>query len=317
MKRHEAEVYVGRCATLAALLEVSAYPKPGNVHRTRDFPKTRYEHFLAGSVALNEATRKLAAQGFEASGGSIGWDEIGVGQLALEAVSDSLGWQGGGNVNLGVVLLFAPIAAAAGATLQESPEVEALVLRESLRSVINNTTPNDAVNVYEAIRVSMAPGVLGEAEELDVLDDSTSDRIRDEGLDLQDVFSRCSERDSICSEWTSDFRITFETGYPYLKRALEDYGDVNSASVDTFLLILSGNPDSLIRRKSGHDRALEVSDRARLILDEGGSRTSSGARMLGELDAELQDAGGALNPGTTADLTAASTFLALLEGWRP
>ncbi|WP_455363487.1 triphosphoribosyl-dephospho-CoA synthase, partial [[Eubacterium] cellulosolvens] len=31
---------------LAVLLEVSAYPKPGNVHRTRDFELTRFEHFL-------------------------------------------------------------------------------------------------------------------------------------------------------------------------------------------------------------------------------------------------------------------------------
>jgi triphosphoribosyl-dephospho-CoA synthetase len=39
--------------------------------------------------------------------------------------------------------------------------------------------------------------------------------------------------------------------------------------------------------------------------------------MLWELDGELQEAGGVLNPGTTADLTAASIFVALLEGWRP
>jgi triphosphoribosyl-dephospho-CoA synthetase len=35
------------------------------------------------------------------------------------------------------------------------------------------------------------------------------------------------------------------------------------------------------------------------------------------LDSELQRAGGGLNPGTTADLTASSIFVLLLEGWRP
>jgi triphosphoribosyl-dephospho-CoA synthetase len=39
--------------------------------------------------------------------------------------------------------------------------------------------------------------------------------------------------------------------------------------------------------------------------------------MMLALDDELHATGGALNPGTTADLTAASIFVALLEGWRP
>ena len=44
--------HVSRCLELAILLEVSAHPKPGNVHRTADFRETRYEHFLASAVAV-------------------------------------------------------------------------------------------------------------------------------------------------------------------------------------------------------------------------------------------------------------------------
>ena len=33
------------CAQLAAALEVSGWPKPGNVHRTADFTDTRFEHY--------------------------------------------------------------------------------------------------------------------------------------------------------------------------------------------------------------------------------------------------------------------------------
>ena len=116
LDKADAGVYVRRCATLAALLEVSAYPKPGNVHRTRDLPDTSYEHFLAGSVALGESMGRLAVRGYEAEERGRRWREIGLGGLILEAVTDSLSWQGGGNVNLGVALLFAPIAAAAGST---------------------------------------------------------------------------------------------------------------------------------------------------------------------------------------------------------
>ncbi len=42
MNKADAGEYIRRCATLAALLEVSASPKPGNVHRTRDHSDTRY-----------------------------------------------------------------------------------------------------------------------------------------------------------------------------------------------------------------------------------------------------------------------------------
>lgn len=316
MGRTEAGVMVSRCATLAALLEVSAYPKPGNVHRTWDFPDTRYEHFLAGSVAMGTAMGKLAIRGFDAERGLIEWRNIGVGRHILEAVSDTLNWQSGGNVNLGVALLFAPMAAAGGAAVGDR-KVDVENHGEKLRKVIHSTTPDDAVSVYEAIRMAMTPRVLGEVEDLDVHDDSSLQRIMDQGLTLLDVFERCSERDSICEEWVSNFETTFEVGYPYLKRSLEEARDINSAILDTFLFILSRKPDSLIRRKSGLKKACEVSRKARIILDEGGSGSARGSELLHKLDDDLHRGEGALNPGTTADLTAASIFVALLEGWRP
>lgn len=317
MGKAETAELVSRCAMLAALLEVSAYPKPGNVHRTRDFPGTRYEHFLAGSVALSEAMRGLALRGYEAEEGAIVWSSLEVGKNALRAVTDSLGWQSGGNVNLGVVLLFAPLAAAAGASIHDGKRADVIKLREKLGKVLDSTTPDDAQAVYEAIRMAMTPRVLGEAEDLDVLDDSALIHIQNEGLTLKDVFKRCAERDSICREWVTGFEATFDLGYPYLVKSLDSTGDINSAVVDTFLSILSKQPDSLIRRKRGLEWALKVSERAKLTLDEGGSGSAKGKEMLMQLDDELQDAGGDLNPGTTADLTAASLFVALLEGWRP
>ena len=317
MGKAETAELVSRCAMLAALLEVSAYPKPGNVHRTRDFPSTRFEHFLAGGVALSKTMRELVSQGYEAEEGSIGWCDIEIGKNVLEAVTDTLGWQSGGNVNLGIVLLFAPMASASGAAIREGRRTDVVRLRKRLTRVLDSTTPDDVVSVYDAIRMAMTPEVLGEAEELDVRDDSAPLQIKEEGLTLKDVFQRCSERDSICNEWVTDFETTFETGYPYLKKSLESSDEINSAVVDTYLFILSMLPDSLIRRKSGIEQAVEVSERARLILDEGGSSSTRGVEMLRQLDVELQRAGGGLNPGTTADLTAASIFVALLEGWRP
>ncbi len=316
MRRAEIGDYVSRCASLAALMEVSAYPKPGNVHRTRDLPGTRFEHFLAGGVAIGPEMRELALRGRDAVSGALGWDQISVGRSVLNAVVDSLEWQRGGNVNLGVVLLFAPIAAAAGATLHESPSIDAVGLRDNLEKVVRAAAPDDTVDIYKAINIAMSPETLGDVGELDVIDEGSRERIKDERISPLEVFEKCAERDSICREWVTGFQITFEVGYPRLKSSLGE-GSVNDAIIDTFMHILSQYPDSLITRKSGAARATEVSKQAKTILEAGGAGTVEGKRLLWALDEELHAAEGGLNPGTTADLTAAALFVSLLEGWRP
>lgn len=316
MRRDGIGDYVSRCASLAALMEVSAYPKPGNVHRTRDLPETRFEHFLAGGVAIGPDIRKLALRGRDAVSGSLSWDQISVGKSVLNAVVDTLEWQRGGNVNLGVVLLFAPIAAAAGATLHESQSINAMDLRENLEKVVRTAVPDDTVDIYKAINIAMSPETLGDVRELDVTDEDSRERINDERISPLDVFEKCAERDSICREWVTAFQITFEVGHPKLKSSL-DKGTVNDAIVNTFMHILSQYPDSLITRKSSAAQAAEVSKQAKKILEAGGASTVKGKKLLWALDEELHAAKGDLNPGTTADLTAAALFVSLLEGWRP
>jgi len=316
LKREEIGEYVGRCASLASLLEVSAYPKPGNVHRTRDFPDTRFEHFLAGGVALGPAMRKIALRGHDAFSGSLDWDKIGVGSHILNAVTDSMEWQRGGNVNLGVVLLLAPISAAAGATLHDSAKIDVVNLRKNLEKVVRSAASCDTVDIYKAINAAMSPRTLGTTGELDVTDEGSSEKIIAEDISPHEVFEKCAERDMICREWITGFQITFELGYPTLKSSLKT-GTVNSAVIDTFLHILSSYPDSLITRKSGAEKASKVSERALEVLDAGGASTDEGTRLLWALDDELHGAEGDLNPGTTADLTAASIFVSLLEGWKP
>jgi len=47
------------CINLASSLEVAGWPKPGNVHRTKNFNKTRYEHFLSGIAAIQPIFRRF------------------------------------------------------------------------------------------------------------------------------------------------------------------------------------------------------------------------------------------------------------------
>ena len=194
--------------------------------------------------------------------------------------------------------------------------MEAGRLRSALGRVLRGATPRDAVEVYEAIGRAMGPETLGEAEELSVLDEDSRRRILEEGWSLLEVFKLCSGYDSICYEWVTDFQLTFEVGYPTLRRRLEEV-DMNDAIVETYLTLLAHRPDSLIRRKCGLKMALEVSDMARRVLEAGGLGTMEGRRLLEEMDEALRRGDGALNPGTTADLTASSIYIMLLEGWRP
>lgn len=307
---------VGGCASLAALLEVSAYPKPGNVHRTRDFTDTRYEHFLAGSVSLSTRMKEIAQKGSEISVGTRDWSENGLGKTINSSVSDMMKWQKGGNVHLGIIMLFTPIAAAAGAVMEKGL-VDLNDLRLAIRKIVQSATPKDSQNIYRAINSVMSSENLGESDELDVKDSSAQEKILEDKVSPLEVFDKCKDRDSICSEWVTGFNITFTEGYPYLRKRLDADVSINNSTLDCFLKILSDHPDSLIQRKRGLEEAKRISKRANRILQAGGASSKKGLKMIHELDEELSKENGSLNPGTTADLTAASVFLLLLTGWRP
>ena len=308
----EISTYVSNCASLAALLEVSAYPKPGNIHRLSDLPETSYEHFLAGGVALGSVMGKLADRVYKTRD----YSGVRLGEAIREGVEEMFQWQRGGNTHLGIILLFAPLSAGAGAALSNGPlEVEGL--RKYTKEIISGATPQDSVNIYAAIDRAMSSENLGSVDELDVKNRNSSERIIREKITPLKVFELCREKDMICREWVTGFSTVFETGYPTLRKRIKEGASIKDTTIDTFLKILSENPDSLIMRKMGIEAAKQVSEKARRIIEAGGSENEAGNRMLWSLDEELKKENGKLNPGTTADLTAASLFVLVLSGWRP
>jgi triphosphoribosyl-dephospho-CoA synthase len=307
--------HISRCAGIAALLEVSAYPKPGNVHRISDFQDTRYEHFLASSVSIIPTLRDTSIKAHLIKKQNEDWGNLCIGEKIFEATQEMLKWQHGGNVQLGIILLYVPIAAAAGA-LYTNNGLNVDHIQPTLKEIIRAANPRDSINIYDAIRISMPKRVLGTVEKLDVLNNSSKEQILKTGLKPLEIFQECTSYDNICSEWTTGFNITINLGYPFLKKQLAQH-DINTSTVNTFLYILSRHPDSLIQRKSGKKKAIEVSERAKSILKIGGASNEKGRNMLLNLDYELREAQGSLNPGTSADLTASSIFINTLSGWRP
>jgi triphosphoribosyl-dephospho-CoA synthase len=308
--------HVSRCLQLAILLEVSAYPKPGNVHRTADFQETRYEHFLASTVALAPHFRNAAKQGVEVTQKKISLDQVGVGQIIKNAVADVNAWQHGGNTLLGSIILLIPMATAAGLTLTESKSFSIEKFRRNLNSIVQSTTAEDAVNVYDAIALAQ-PGGMGKSPQLDVTDTKSKQKILEERISLFEVFKISSSWDSVSAEWVNDYHVTFDLGYPFFTQLLKDMSNVNVATVHTYLRILSEVPDTLIIRKAGANAAKRVSVQARRVLEDGGLITPKGRDSLAQFDRKLRDQTNKLNPGTSADITSAVLAIAILNGYRP
>jgi triphosphoribosyl-dephospho-CoA synthase len=273
---------VSAAAQLACLLEASA-PKPGNVTRGADFHDARYEDYLASAIAIGPA---IAAAGVQPLGATI--------RAAVAATSR---WVPS-NTNLGIVLLLVPLARAA---LESGREP----LRTRLSAVLATTTVHDAREAYAAIRLA-APGGLGRAAEQDVACEPT--------VTLREAMALAAERDAIAREYLTDFAMTFEVGHPALRRARAAGLGWSDATLETYLTLLAAAPDTHVARKLGAAAAADVHRRARLVLEHGGVRTPAGREAIAALDGDLRDPRNTRNPGTTADLTAAALFAALLEG---
>jgi triphosphoribosyl-dephospho-CoA synthase len=189
------------------------------------------------------------------------------------------------------------------------------ILRKNIDAVIQASTAQDSVAVYEAIDIAKPSGLNG-APDLNVKDPNSKTRLIKENVSLFEVFKIASGYDDICHEWVNNFPITFDLAYPYLMAQLK-HKDLNSAIVDTFLKVLAEHPDTFISRKVGLEKAKEVSLGAKQVLDLGGVETAKGKECLISFDKKLRKAGNDYNPGTTADITAAAIALCTLSGYRP
>jgi triphosphoribosyl-dephospho-CoA synthase len=299
---------------LAVLLEASAH-KPGNVSVVTNFEKTRYEHFLASAVAARSSFDQAAKQGIAVHYGEVGEASVGVGQIIKECVTNIDSWQHGGNTLLGTVILLVPIAVAGGMTLAEG-DFEASRLRRNVKIVVESTTSEDAVRVYEAMKIAKPSG-LGSAPKLDINDPTSTRRILEQKVTLFEVFQIAEKYDTICSEWIHNYPVTFELAYPYFIKHVVEGDDLNQAILHTFLQVLAKCPDTFIARKTSLEKAKEVSAEAAQILGAGGLETSDGKRRLAEFDAKLRESSNLLNPGTTADIVAAALSISILGGYRP
>lgn len=283
-------------AQLACVLEASA-EKPGNVTPTHDYKDTSYQDFLAGSIALGPSIEEAALRGYLAGLKEINPPGICVGELILKGVKDVCRSHPGGNTHLGAMMLMVPVAAGAGMCLAEENGFKGL--RPAVIKVLKSSTVKDSRDLYTAISLCKAGG-LG--------------RLVRTQIPLLALMGVSAERDRISEELFSGLPIIWKQGLPFFEACMRKDptssqsshpSSMRAAILGTYLYLLSEYPDTLIAKKKGLKAAVDVSNKAKDIL--AGRMTPEG------FDAFLRSEDNGLNPGTTADLVAAISFLYLLK----
>jgi triphosphoribosyl-dephospho-CoA synthase len=275
-------------AFIAACRDELDAPKPGNVHV-----------YAAGhrmTAAQFEESAAAAAGPLCAPGARVG---VRI-RTAIEATTRAVGT----NTNLGIVLLCAPLAAAAELALT----APARNLRDGLVRVLDSLDVTDAGDAFAAI-VLAAPAGLGRAEQHDVFAPPQ--------VTLKEAMAAAADRDLLARQYTTGFAEVFDLGMPIHAAAVARGRDPKFATLAIYLGFLSRFPDSHILRKHGRAAAEEVCRTARkfdALLGE----TGDAAGLLPQLlawDGNLKAQG--LNPGSSADLTVATLFGIRLQSILP
>ena len=275
--------HVAQCAVLAMLFELSSSPKPGNVDRCHDFSDIGFHHFLTSAVSAYPIFFK-AARG-----------RCSPGSLILEGVEGWREWNLKSNTHFGSLVLMVPIAIAAGRPGE---------LRSNLEDVLEESTVEDAIDFYGAF--ALAGARVTDVDSFSLKDQNWKEALKSSGKSLLDLMRLSAGHDLVAREWSSNYRRTFRIA----ERLAAQTGrwGYNDGVVRTFLEVLEEVPDSLISAKFGQETAREVSRLAgEALLDP----TLGKAKKLDD-DLLARD----INPGSTADLIAASLFVSLLNGLR-
>lgn len=255
-------------------------PKPGNVHVLSAGHGMTVEQFVRSAA--------VAAGPLSASAARVGTRIMG----AVEATFAHVGV----NTNLGIILLCAPLAAAAKGASSD--------LRKAVAETLRNLDKADAELAFRAI-VRAAPAGLGRSPRYDVFEPAT--------VSLLQAMIEAADRDRIARQYATNFADVFEVGLPILEAAMPGESDPKWATLLTYLEFLSAFPDSHVARKLGIGVADELMQKAMMFQAKLRSAPHP-KQLLPELltwDAALKSEG--INPGTSADLTVATLFAYRLQ----
>lgn len=275
-----AEAYIAACR-----LEVRTL-KPGNVH------------IFAAGHRMTVADFDLSA---DVSAPFIADPGLSVGDRVLKAVEATFAAVAT-NTNLGIILLCAPLAAAAERCKENAS------FAESVQKTLATLDHADAASVYRAIAAANPAG-LGTDKAGDVRVGPPAD------WTLLDAMRAAAARDQIAQEYATGFATVLANARTFAEGVASGVAPENVLAL-LFLRRLAERPDTHIVRKHGPTLGHRVTARAAEILaalnlqSPGAIANSENRAHLLEFDAELKSWGA--NPGSLADLMCASVFAATL-----
>lgn len=265
----------------ACEIELQAF-KPGNVSIYSPAHDMTVEDFIRSAAVSADSVSNPAY--------SLG-EKI---YYAVKATREAVGC----NTNLGIILLAAPLMQAywqrqAGQSL-----------RDSLRSVLENTTLQDAEWAFKAISLA-APGGLGKSEQQDVNQAPE--------VTLLEAMQIASPKDRIALQYTNGFKDIFDFAVLQYNQRFVLSGDCNWSALSVFAELLAKFPDSHIERKFGSQYSQWIAAEMAALCN-----ALNNAKTLDELMPMLSNMDQAfkakrINPGTTADLTVATLLVVFLE----
>jgi len=263
--------------TWACIKEVSA-PKPGNVNCFSDGHNMSVQNFIDSAHAISPILAN---------------NQQNIGEMILAAVKATRSVVDC-NTNLGIIILFAPLCKAIG----QCKNFEQLP--SALNQVLTTLTVEDTRLTYQAIQLAEAGG-LGKAEEQDINAVPT--------VTLLEAMKLAKNYDSIAAQYVNNYHDIFKLGLVNLTLSINCGESVEWATAFAYLNLLSALPDSLIRRKQGIDCATMVMNESKELIKKlnGNSKLSKLETHITLWDTKLKQ--NAINPGTTADMAAASLLI--------
>jgi triphosphoribosyl-dephospho-CoA synthase len=271
---------VAQAIESACQAEVSAF-KPGNVSLTSSGHGMSAEQFLLSARAIAAPMAKM--------GLSVG-ERILAGVKATHDVVDC-------NTNLGIILLFSPLITAFYS------KMPAQSLQDATQILLKSLTVVDAEAAFTAIALAN-PGGLGDAQH---------DVRQKARITLLAAMMEATARDTIAQAYSSGYHCQFGLGRQSFDKAISRWGEESWGVLACYLAILAEYPDSHIARKYGLTKACAASEVAAHWRDTLDQTTDPQTLLPGlmEWDSALKQEG--VNPGTSADHSAAVLLIKRLE----
>jgi triphosphoribosyl-dephospho-CoA synthase len=258
-------------------------PKPGNVHRFAPGHGMTVDDFVTSA--------EVSARPLVQAGARVG-ERV---RNAVAATRTAVGQ----NTNLGILLLCAPLAAAA--------ERDKGVLRQALAATLDDLDQEDAAAVFAAI-VAANPGGLGEAPRHDVR--------KAADVTLRQAMAEAAAQDRIARQYATTYEDVFAVGLPELAQARERGVEASWATLIVYVAYLATAPDTHLVRKFGMEIAEGVRREAAPWREALAATADPGRLIDGLLDWDSSLKARGLNPGASADLTVATLFAERLEALR-